>query len=140
MFGIFKKKPHQVAVQDFAIPVDDAPWNSHIEGLDGWFQESNEHDVTARPLVKISGTYTIYTQRLTSGEVEILDRILLELPGRLTGLMNYFGDPKEGAGLVASFEPSGIQIFGEVLDHQWNAWDSAFRDAVDRAKLPRFPA
>lgn len=140
MIGIFKKKPPKAAAQDAASRVEEEPWDSHIEGLDGWFQESNQHDVAARPLLKIGGTYTIYTGRLTSAELAILDRILLELPGRQVGSMNYFGDPNEGAGLEASFEPSGIQIFGEVFEHQWSAWDSAFRDAVERAKLPRFPA
>jgi hypothetical protein len=44
----------------------------HIEGLEGWFQPWNDHDLTARPLLKVGGTYTIYTGRLTEGEVAML--------------------------------------------------------------------
>jgi len=140
MFGMFKKKTQQAAPRDDTGSVEEDPWDSYVEGLDGWFQPWNEHDVAALPLLKIGGTYTIYTGRLTSAELAALDRILLDLPGRHSGSMHYFGDPEGGAGLVASFEPSGITIHGEVLEYQWTAWDSAFRDAVERAKLPRFLA
>lgn len=140
MFGLFKKKPRQVPPIEGADPIEDDPWDQHIEGLVGWFQPYDEHNSAAGPLLKIGGTYTIYTGRLTAAELAALERILLELPGRQAGSMNYFGDPEEGAGLVASFEPSGITVNGELSEQQWNAWDSAFRNAVERAKLPRFPA
>lgn len=140
MFEIFKKKHREAASQDDTFHGEADSWDNYIEGLDGWFQPWNEDDIAARPLVKIGGTYTIYTGRLNSAELATLDRILLELPGKQAGSMNYFGNPEDGTGLVASFEPSGITICGEVLEHQWSAWDSAFRHEVERAKLPRFSA
>ncbi|VDO43586.1 hypothetical protein [Variovorax paradoxus] len=112
----------------------------HIEGLEGWFQPWNDHDLTARPLLKVGGTYTIYTGRLTEGEVATLGRLLLELPGARPGSMGFFTDSSGDPCLEASFEPSGITIEGQASPEQWTAWDIAFRTAVEKAKLPRFPA
>ncbi|MFM9928338.1 hypothetical protein VLK31_35585 [Variovorax sp. H27-G14] len=111
-----------------------------IEGLEGWFQPWNEHDLAARPLVKIGGTYTIYTGRLTDAEVATLGSLLLRLPGARPGSMGFFSDPSGNPWLEASFEPSGITIEGQVSPEQWASWDTAFRAAVEEAKLPRFPA
>jgi len=112
----------------------------HVEGLEGWFQPWNEHDLAARPFVKIGGTYTLYTGRLTEAEVATLGRLLLGLPGARPGSMGFFCDPSGGPCFEASFEPSGVTVEGQASPEQWTAWDTAFRAAVEEAKLPRFPA
>jgi len=112
----------------------------HIEGLEGWFQPWNEHDVEARPLLKIGGTYTIYTGRLTEAELATLGRLLLRLPGARPDSMGFFSDSSGDPCLEASFEPSGITVEGQVSPEQWAAWDTAFRAAIEDANLPRFPA
>jgi len=112
----------------------------HIEGLEGWFQSWDDHDLTARPLVKIGGTYTIYTGRLNEVEVATLGRLLLGLPGARPDSMGFFHDSSGDPCFEASFEPSGLTVEGQALPEQWAAWDIAFRAAVEEAKLPRFPA
>jgi len=112
----------------------------HIEGLDGWFQPWNEHDVEARPLLKIGGTYTIYTGRLSDAQVATLGVLLLRLPGARPASMGFFSNSSGHPCLEASFEPSGITVEGQASPEQWAAWDTAFRAAVEEAKLPRFPA
>lgn len=111
-----------------------------IEGLEGWFQPWNENDVEARPLLKIGGTYTIYTGRLTEAELATLGRLLLRLPGARPDSMGFFSDSSGDPCLEASFEPSGITVEGQVSPEQWAAWDTAFRAAIEDANLPRFPA
>jgi hypothetical protein len=69
-----------------------------------------------------------------------LGRLLLELPGARPGSMGFFTDSSGDPCLEASFEPSGITIEGQASPEQWTAWDIAFRTAVEKAKLPRFPA
>lgn len=111
-----------------------------IEGLEGWFQPWNEHDVASRPLLRIGGTYTIHTGRLSEAQVAELGTLLLALPGARPDSMGFFSSPSGEPCLEASFEPSGITVVGKVSLEQWSAWDSAFRAEVEKAKLPRFPA
>lgn len=112
----------------------------HVEGLEGWFQPGNEHDLTKRPLVRIAGTYTFYTGRLTEAEIATLGRLLLRLPGARPDSMGFFSDSAGDSCFEASFEPSGITVEGQASPEQWAAWDTAFRAAVEEAELPRFPA
>lgn len=140
MFGMFKRKSEKVISPEDVNPIEDGLWDESIEGLNGWFQPWNEHDIAARPLLKIGGTYTIYTGRLTKGELAALDTIVLGLPGARPGSMGFFSNSLGEPCLVASFEPSGITISGEASSEQWAVWDAAFRAAVEDAKLPRFPA
>ncbi|NMU91393.1 hypothetical protein HGQ98_16865 [Achromobacter ruhlandii] len=111
-----------------------------IEGLEGWFQPWNEHDLTTRPFVNIGGTYTIYTGRLTEAELAALGSLFLQLPGARPNSMGFFSNALGEPSLVTSFEPSGITVWGETTPEQWAEWDTAFRTAVEQAKLPRFPA
>ncbi|HTH10826.1 MAG TPA: hypothetical protein VMA55_14765 [Acidovorax sp.] len=111
-----------------------------INGLEGWFQEWDEHDVSATPLAQFGGTYTIYIGRLTGEEQNALFDILRSMPGWNEASGFYYGNPSEEPGLGTSWEPSGIQVFGQVPAAQWIAWDLAFRMAVENAKLPRFLA
>ncbi len=103
----------------------------HIEGLDGWFQPWAEHETKAGSLIKVGGTYTLYTDRLSEEQLERLGAILTTMPGTAANGV---------AGFEVSFEPSGITVCGEATPHQWQVWDATFRAAVDAAKLPRFPA
>ena len=112
----------------------------HVEGLEGWFQPWNEHDLEARPFVKIGGTYTITMGCLTEAEFTILGRVLLGLPGARPDSMGFFSDAFGNPCLEASVEPSGITVEGHASPEQWAAWDTAFKEAVEEAKLPRFPA
>lgn len=105
----------------------------------GWFQPWSEHNVETEPLVRVGGTYTVYTGRLNEAQLAELGAILLVLPGAQSGSMSFFATA-ESAGLEASFEPSGITVSGEVSASEWKAWDFAFRSAVEVAKLPRFAA
>lgn len=113
--------------------------DDEIDGLDGWFQPWSQHNVATRPLVRVGGTYTIYTQRLNEAQTAELGAILLALPGARSGSMNFFSTAAS-AGLEASFEPSGVTVSGDVAASDWEAWDFAFRSAVEAAKLPRFIA
>lgn len=115
-----------------------------VHGMDGWFHESIEHGDVSSGLMKVAGTYTIYTSRLTKALTESLLRIMKGLPGALedgAGDISYFGADESAASyLVMSFEPSGIQVFGHVTTEQWQQWDRAFRVAIDCEGFPRFPA
>jgi hypothetical protein len=111
-----------------------------VEGLEGWFQPWNDHDLAARPLVKIGGTYTIQTGRLTEAQVAALGRLLLGLPGAGPDSMGFFCDASGNPCIEASFEPSGITVEGQASPEQWAEWDTAFRAAVEEAELPRIPA
>lgn len=103
----------------------------HINGVDGWFQPWAEHETNAGSLIKVGGTYTIYTGRLSEEQLERLGAIISAMPSTAA----------DGVGGVeVSFEPSGITVSGEAAPHQWWMWDATFRAAVDAAKLPRFPA
>ena len=114
--------------------------NDYIEGLDGWFQPWVEHDPAARPFVIIGGTYTIYTGRLTEAELEALGKLFPRLPGARPNSMDFFSNELGEPSLMTSFEPSGITVEGRATPEQWAEWDTAFREAVEEAKLPRFPA
>ncbi len=110
-----------------------------VDGLDGWFQPWSDHNVENTPLVSVGGTYTIYTGCLDDEQLAELSAILVGLPGAQSGSMSFFAN-SASAGLEASFEPSGVTVAGEILASEWEAWDFAFRSAVDVAKLPRFAA
>jgi hypothetical protein len=112
--------------------------NDQIDGLDGWFQPWSEHNVETRPLVSVGGTYTIYTGRLDEAQLAELSALVV-LPGAQSGSMSFFAT-SASAGVEASFEPSGVTVSGEVSASEWEAWDFAFRTAVEAAKLPRFAA
>ena len=113
--------------------------NDQIDGLDGWFQPWNEHNVETKPLASVGETYTICTGRLNEAQLAELGAILLVLPGAQSGSMSFFAT-SASAGLEASLEPSGVTVSGEVSLSEWEAWDFAFRSAVEVAKLPRFAA
>lgn len=113
--------------------------NDQIDGLEGWFQPWGEHNVETKPLASVGGTYTICTGSLNEAQLAELGAILLVLPGAQSGSMSFFATSAR-AGLEASLEPSGVTVSGEVSVSEWEAWDFAFRSAVEVAKLPRFAA
>lgn len=109
-----------------------APMNTddHVEGLEGWFQPWSEHDLAAIPLVRIGGTYTIYTGRLTETEIAAPGSLPLRLPGARPDSLGFFSDASGDSCFEAFFEPSGITVEGQASLRQWAAWDTAFRAAV----------
>jgi hypothetical protein len=54
--------------------------------------------------------------------------------------MGFFSDSFGNPCFEASVEPSGMTVEGHASPEQWAAWDTAFKEAVEEAKLPRFPA
>jgi hypothetical protein len=103
----------------------------YIDGLDGWFQPWAEHNTKVGSRIKVGGTYTIYTGRLSEEQLDKLGAILAALAGTAAN---------DTDGIEVSFEPSGVTVSGEATAQEWQAWDTTFRTFVDAEKLPRFPA
>jgi hypothetical protein len=119
--------------------------DEHITGLTGWFQGGAISCPEDGSLLEVSGTYCIYTQRLTPEEVAALERIFEQLPGISEGANDppwdylfYGSDDSAPQILTTSFEPSGIVVHGRLTTERWQEWDSTFRRLVDLAALPRF--
>ena len=118
-------------------------WPS-IDGVDGWFQGNIEPFTDEYFLIE--GTYTIFTGRLTRAQDDALGQIFPQLPGQFRinpkdGMPYWYGQSDdEIPHLTASFEPSGIVVSGVVQQKDWAEWDAKFRQLVDEAKIPRFPA
>jgi hypothetical protein len=116
--------------------------DEYITGLTGWFQGEAIPCIEDGALLKISGTYCIYTLRLTQADEKALEFIYSQLPGRSTGCLDlgfFYGLGESSPQFLTwSFEPGGIQVWGKLKPHQWKEWDETFRSLVDRAGLPRF--
>ncbi|MEL7974729.1 hypothetical protein AAG589_02605 [Isoptericola sp. F-RaC21] len=76
---------------------------------------------------------------LTPGQWRRLDQIYRALPGGDAGLGSgaWFGPEDDPDGwLVASVEPSGLQVSGRLPVAQWQRWTAAFQAALDGARFP----
>ncbi len=103
----------------------------YIDGLDGWSQPWAEHDTKVGSRIKVGGTYTIYTGRLSEEQLEKLGVILAARAGTAAN---------DTDGIEVSYEPSGVTVSGEATSQQSQAWDATLRTSVDAAKLLSFPA
>lgn len=120
--------------------------DEYITGVAGWFQGEVEPWEGDDSLVEVSGTYCIYTQRLTPEQMQILGTIFEQLPGCIGSddppwsYLFYGADDSCRQFLVTGIEPSGVVVWGRLEPHRWQEWDDRFCRLVDRAALPRFPA
>ncbi|MBU2666314.1 hypothetical protein KOI35_22690 [Actinoplanes bogorensis] len=75
---------------------------------------------------------------MTTEQWQHLAEIYRSLPGSSADLAGaWFGPEGSPDGwLVASIEPSGLHVYGELPAADWHRWTTAFEAAVDASDFP----
>lgn len=119
----------------FMPPRQPAP-GTHPEGEmadDAWYYDTAEARCDpGTGLATVDRIYCLDWDRFTRSHFAALGGLYLRLPGaqQPTGELPCWFGPDEGAPpyLLASIEPPGLQVTGELAVGDWEEWDRRFRE------------
>ena len=105
-----------------------------------YYDNSNAIDADGR--LKVDRVYCLRLDNFTDSDWTVLSDCYTTLSGWCGpgehGFPCWFGSSESAPYLIASAEPSGLQIFGVVPSEDLRVWHEAFLDICQ--KLPHFEA